>query len=92
MKLPKETKRYCPFCKKHTIQELKVVKKKKASELKQGQRRFRRVTKGYMGFPRPKPANEKQTKKLDIRYVCKECKKAHILHHTFRAKKFEVKK
>ena len=66
----------------------KRVKKKKASELKQGQRRFRRVMAGYGGFPRPKPeGREKPTKKVYLRYRCKKCKKAH--HKTcFRAKKF----
>ena len=47
MKMPRTIKRYCPYCKTHTEQEVERVKKKKASELKWGQRRFRKVTAGY---------------------------------------------
>ncbi len=92
MKMPKEIRTHCPYCKKHTVHKVTVVKKKKASELKQGQRRFRRKTSGYTGFPRPKPSNQKQTKRLDIRLQCKVCKKKHIKMRTFRAKKFEIKR
>ena len=77
MKIPSKVKRYCPFCKKHTLHNVKKVKKGKASELKQGQRRFRRVLKGYRGFPRPKASGEKTTRRVNLKYVCTECKKAH---------------
>ncbi len=92
MKFPKEIRGYCPFCKKHTIQEVVIVKKKKASELAEGQRRYRRITAGYIGFPRPKLSSEKQTKRKDIRLKCKSCKKQHRRIRTFRSKKFEIKK
>ena len=88
---PRTIKRYCPKCKKHTVQEVERVKKRKASELKKGQRRFRRVTAGYRGFPRPKPeGREKATKRVALRYRCKECKKANQ-PYAIRAKKFEIK-
>jgi large subunit ribosomal protein L44e len=65
--------------------------KKRASELKWGQRRFRRVTAGYRGFPRPKPeGREKPTKRINLRYKCTECGKYHQ-PPAFRAKKFELK-
>ena len=90
MKMPRVIKAYCPTCKKHTLQEVEKVKKRKASELKWGQRRFRRVTAGYGGFPRPKPeGREKPTKRLAIRFRCKECKKANQ-RPTKRAKRFEL--
>ena len=90
MHMPRKVKRYCPYCGRHTIHEVEKVKKRKASELKWGQRRFRRVTAGYGGFPRPKPeGREKPTKRVNIRYRCTECKKAHH-SPTFRAKKFEL--
>ena len=38
---------YSPFAKKHTIHEIEVVKKKRASELARGQRLFRRVTSAF---------------------------------------------
>ena len=57
MKMPRTVKRYCPYCKAHTEQEVERVKKKKASELKWGQRRFRKVTAGYGGCTQCKKAN-----------------------------------
>lgn len=78
MKIPKERRTYCPKCKKHTVHEVLVSKKRKASELKWGQRQFRRVTAGYRGYPRPLPGGNKPVKKLDLRYKCKECGKSHI--------------
>lgn len=90
MKMPRSIKTYCPSCKTHTDHEVERVKKKKASEMKWGQRRFRRATAGYGGFPRPKPeGREKPTKRISLRYRCKKCKKAHQ-KACFRAKKFEL--
>lgn len=88
---PRVIKRYCPHCKVHREVEVERMKKRKASELKQGQRRFRRVTAGYGGFPRPKPeGREKTTRRVALRYRCKSCKKAHQAPGQ-RAKKFEIK-
>ena len=89
MKMPKEKRTYCPHCKRHTIHEVHTSKKRKASELKWGQRQFRRVTAGYRGYPRPLPGGNKPVKKLDLRYKCKECGKAHIKGSGFRAGKVE---
>jgi large subunit ribosomal protein L44e len=91
MKIPREIKTYCPKCQKHTVHSMERLKKRKASELKWGQRRFRRVTAGYGGFPRPKPeGREKPTKRIALVQRCKECKKAHQ-SPAIRAKKFEFK-
>lgn len=88
---PRRVKKYCRKCKKHQDHEVERIKKRKASELKQGQRRFRRVTAGYRGFPRPKPdGREKATRRVALRYRCKQCKKAHQ-PPAQRAKKFEIK-
>ncbi len=90
MKLPRKVMRYCPHCKKHTLQEIERVKKRKASELRKGQRRFRRTTSGYGGFPRPVyEGREKPTKRINIKYKCLECKKSYN-SPTWRAKKFEL--
>ena len=90
MKMPHTVKTYCPVCKVHTAHEVERVKKKKASELKWGQRRFRRATSGYGGFPRPKPEGERNLpKRVALRYRCKVCKKAHQ-RPCFRSKKFEL--
>lgn len=89
MKLPRKVNTYCPKCKKHTSHEVEKVKKKRASELKWGQRRFRRVTAGYGGFPRPKPeGREKPTRKVWLKYKCVDCK-AVVQPAAQRAKRFE---
>jgi large subunit ribosomal protein L44e len=91
MKLPRTVKRYCDHkCQSHTDHDVERVKKRRASELSWGQRRFRKVTSGYTGFPRPKPeGREKPTKRIFLRYVCKKCGKAHQ-PPAIRAKKFEL--
>ena len=90
MQKPRKIKRYCPSCKKHTVHNIDKIKKRKASELKQGQRRFRRVMSGYRGFPRPKPeGREKTSRRISLKYTCDVCKKS-IQHPTQRAKKFEI--
>ena len=92
MKVPKIQRIYCPFCRKHTEHELEIVKKKQRSNMAQGQRRFLDKLKGYTSFPRSKPDYEKSTKKMDLRYKCKECGKKHIKGQGFRIKKFEITK
>ncbi|MGC8505530.1 MAG: 50S ribosomal protein L44e [Thermoplasmata archaeon] len=90
MKLPKTVKMYCPKCKKHTDHEVERVRKRKASEFRAGQRRFRRVTSGFGGFPRPRyEGREKPTKRVSIRFRCLTCKTA-VTPPTQRAKKFEI--
>ncbi len=67
VKMPRQVKRYSPSAGKHTMHTVERVKKKRASELRWGQRRFRRVMAGYRGFPRPKPdGREKPTKRVNI--------------------------
>ncbi len=88
---PRRIKRYCPHCKTHREHEIERVKKRKASEQKQGQRRFRRVMSGYRGFPRPKPeGREKPTRRVNLVYRCTECNRKQS-PPAIRAKKFELK-
>lgn len=90
MKMPRVIMGYCPHCKTHSELEVERVKNRPRSELRAGQRRFRRVTSGYGGFPRPKPeGREKPTKRVHLRFRCKKCKKAYQ-RVGFRVKKFEL--
>jgi large subunit ribosomal protein L44e len=91
MKMPRQVNRYCGGkCQTHTAHDVERVKKRRASELSWGQRRFRRATRGYVGFPRPKPeGREKPTKKIFLKYVCKKCGRAQQ-PSAQRAKKFEL--
>lgn len=91
MERPRKVQRFCPSCKKHTEHEVERVKKRKASELKAGQRRFRRITSGYTGFPRPKPdGREKPTRRVNLVVRCTKCNKKQSTIG-IRAKKFEFK-
>lgn len=89
MKMPKTRRTYCPSCRKHTVHDVGRVKKRKASELKAGQRQFRRVLAGYGGFPRALPSGDKPTKKVGLKLKCTECNKTQTLKG-FRVKKLDL--
>ena len=81
VKMPRKVMRYSPSAGKHTEHTVERVKKKRASELKWGQRRFRRVTAGYRGFPRPKPdGREKPTRESTFCLDALRLEK-HTMHH-----------
>jgi large subunit ribosomal protein L44e len=92
MKFPAQIRTYCPFCKTHTDQKLTVVKQHERGALKAGQRRYLKIIKGYIGFPRPKVTPINQTKKTDIRLKCLKCNKMHTKTRTMKAKKVEFKR
>ena len=100
MKVPKAKKRLCPYCKKHTEHKVSQTKKKAASSLTYGSKvraRLRGKARGSGGMGRySKPAvtkwkmaGKKTSKKSDMRYECKECKKIHLQKKGKRAKRFE---
>lgn len=102
MKLPKTIKRYCPYCRKHAEHRIIQVKKKAASSLSYGSKKRARKRgaargKGNRGrYSKPaitkfKMTGAKTTKKTDLRYECKECKKKHVQRKGIRAKKVEFK-
>jgi large subunit ribosomal protein L44e len=87
MKLPKTTKRYCPYCKKKTEQKIKLVSTgAKRSALKRGSKpraKLRGSNRGLGSHGKySKPAvskfkrKTKTTKKTNIMYTCQECKKS----------------
>lgn len=93
MKLPKEMKRYCPSCKKHTLHKVKEIKnrgKNKAHPLSKYST-VRLAMRGIgVGIGRGnagrysrgalnswKRYNKKHSKKIDMRYTCNECGKTH---------------
>ncbi|MCD6381474.1 MAG: 50S ribosomal protein L44e [Candidatus Aenigmarchaeota archaeon] len=88
MEIPKRQRRYCPNCKKHTWHKVEIAKRRPRKGGSKSQRSFERKLKGYGSFPKPKPeGREKPTRKLDIRYICEECGKAHVIGKGFRIKK-----
>jgi len=102
MKKPKEIKRYCPFCKKHTVHGVSQAKRKapnSAHPLGKGAKSRTGYGKGTgnlgkLGSKPPiskwKSTGKKTTKKTDFRYTCKECKKTHAQKSGLRTKKVEL--
>ncbi len=91
MKIPKEQRRYCKYCRKYTVQKVKKVKNKPRRKQAMSQRRHLRKLAGYGSFPAKKPKGRgKPTTKLDFRYICKECGKQNIIGKGFRIKKVEM--
>jgi ribosomal protein L44E len=88
MKIPKTTKRFCPYCKKKTEQKIKLV----GTGIKRGTLTRGSISRaklrgkgrgiGNKGRWGSRPANAKHkrksktTKKTNIMYTCKECNKS----------------
>jgi ribosomal protein L44E len=88
MKIPKTTKRYCPYCKKRTEQKIKAVGTGfSRGTMTRGGGKIRAKLRGLgrgignLG-KRSKPAitknkrKSKTTKKTNFMYTCKECGKS----------------
>ena len=104
MKVPKQLKRHCPVCKKHTEQKVTEAKRKGRSSAhpltRFGRRRIldRGVKSGagnHGKFSKPPVKNWKSTgkklsKKTDLRFTCSVCKKTQVQPEGVRAKKFEL--
>ncbi|RLE44266.1 50S ribosomal protein L44e [Candidatus Woesearchaeota archaeon] len=105
MKIPKTINRYCPYCRKKT--EHKVIQAKRktpgsAHPLSRGGKirtklrgewrghgNLGKYSKGAMS--KWKRYGKKISKKVDLRFQCKECGKMHTKRKTKRAKKVELK-
>jgi large subunit ribosomal protein L44e len=104
MKIPKTTKRLCPYCKKHTEHKIEVAKAKARSSARplsrysRARTNARGLTKGtgnlgkYSMPPikKRKMMNKKLSKKIDLRYQCQVCKKMSQRKEGFRARKVEL--
>lgn len=105
MKLPKEIKRYCPSCKKHSTQKVKNEKvrgRNKArpmSKFSQVRLKLKGTTTGRGNRGRIsrgalnswKRYNKKHSKKLDLRFTCIECKKTNVsASKGIRTKKIQI--
>lgn len=102
MKLPKEVKRYCRYCKKHTSHKVVIASSgHKRSSMKRGsieraKLRGRRGT-GNLGKWGSKPAinkwkrKTKSTKKTNLAYKCLTCNKHSLQKKGKRTSKFQIK-
>lgn len=99
MKMPKKTKRFCPYCKKQTEQKIKLVSSgNKRGSLKRGgimRAKLRGLGRGIgnKGKWGSKPAvnkfkrKTKTTKKAKILYICSVCNKGKDRKAGIRASK-----
>ena len=106
MKVPKEIKRFCKTCKKHTTHKVTLARNKTmfsvhpmshgGSVRQHAKHRGKGIGMGNCGrYSRPpvksrKMMGKKLTKKTDFRYTCQECKKTSTQGYGIRAKKVEL--
>lgn len=104
MKLPKEIKRYCPYCRKHTDQVVATAKQKSRSAahpLSRGsstRAHSRGMRSGYgnKGRHGSKPPikdwkrKTKITKRITIVYKCKTCNKIKGIKSAIRSSRIEI--
>jgi len=103
MKLPKEVRRYCPYCRKHTIHTVDTARQKARSAshpLSRGSasREKKRGLRGGFGNlgrrsrkgPKDWKMKAKVTKRISVTYKCKECKKMHNIKKAIRAGRIEI--
>lgn len=87
MKLPKQTRRFCPYCRKNTEQKISLVSTGgRRGALKKGSKERAKLRGRARGFGNlgkwSKPAGSKwkrktkATKRLVIMYTCQVCKKS----------------
>ena len=102
MKMPKNKKKYCPKCKKHTDHKVSEAKKKtpgsRHTQSRGSKKRVRArglMNKGNQGRISRRPVGQrvmtgkKQTIKSDLRYSCGTCKRVTAQRTGFRVKKVE---
>ena len=102
MKLPKKTKRHCPFCNKHTEHKISQVSTgAKRGAMKRGsieRAKKRGLGRGFgnKGKWGSKPAvskfkrKTKSTKKTNTLYTCQICKKSHYQKKGKRTGKVQI--
>jgi ribosomal protein L44E len=103
MKLPKETKRYCEKCKKHTMHKISTASQKSRSSARPLSRwsnvrtkaRSYRSGKGNLGrFSKPAVKSWKRktkvTKRIGILYKCADCGKSKGIKKAIRTSRIEI--
>jgi large subunit ribosomal protein L44e len=104
MKLPKTTKRHCPYCRKHTLHSIAVAKQKSRSSMRplsrgstsRAKSRGLRTGTGSHGKWGSKPPVQKWkrktkvTRRMTLEYKCKGCGKIHQIKKAIRSGRIEV--
>lgn len=102
--MPKEMKRYCAKCTKHTLMKVKIEKNRgknkthpmsqfsqirmKLRGLSTGRGNKGKLSRGALNSW--KRFNKKHSKKTDLRYTCPECNKSSTHSGGTRSKKFAL--
>ncbi|MDR2855647.1 MAG: 50S ribosomal protein L44e [Methanomicrobiales archaeon] len=90
MKMPSKFRTYCPYCRTHQVHAVEKVKKGKTTNLHKVERqKASRTNIGNRGKFSKIPGGDKPTKRINVKYRCETCKKAH-LRPAFRISKFEL--
>lgn len=103
MKFPEKTTRYCPYCKKHTLQSIAVAKQKGRSSAHplsrwstaRAKKRGQGVGYGNLGrFSKPPVKSWKRktkaTRRVSVLYTCSVCKKAKGISKSIRTSRLEI--
>jgi len=102
MKLPKETRRYCPFCRKHTSQTVLTAKQKSRSASHPMSRGSptRVMLRGLQGIGnwgrrskkgvKDRKRKTKITKRISVQFKCKTCGKIKGMSTAIRAGRIEI--
>ena len=77
MKFPKEINTYCPTCKSHEAQKVKLASKGSGRTLARGNRSHERKLLGHGGKRAGKKTVKKQGKRQKVILICQKCKKKH---------------
>ncbi len=77
MKYPKESRTYCPTCKKHTTHKVKLVSKGARRSMSIGDRKHNRSLMGHGGKRAGEKSVKKQGKHQVVIMECLICKKKH---------------
>mmetsp|Transcript_36104 Transcript_36104/g.56390 ORF Transcript_36104/g.56390 Transcript_36104/m.56390 type:complete len:106 (-) Transcript_36104:63-380(-) len=87
---PKELKKHCKTCNKHTKFKVTQYKKGKDSLFAQGKRRYDRKQSGFGGQTKPVfHKKAKVTKKITLKLKCEKCAKL-TMKNIGRCKHFEL--
>lgn len=100
MKLPKTSRRFCPYCNEHTKQKIAPAKKRQASPFKRGSKIRAKLRGSGIGtgnhgrlsrkaISQFKMTGKKITKKSDLRLTCEKCGKTYVMQSSYRARKIE---
>ena len=103
MKLPKETKRYCPYCRIHTTHKIDTASQRSRSSAhplsryspKRTKQRGERSGTGNLGrYSKPAVKSWKRkikvTRRITLEYKCSECGKKHQIKKAIRTGRVEI--